>query len=181
MAVQKELDHAAEAAQILHEDRISPAVQYATKWMANKLWVLYHAKDHTLAVLQLLDNSRLLRNPEQEEKDAEDHKSMLKAFGPARTPREKGYRALCLAAAEALPPSFREAIDALENVRTDEELEAVGRPSRLTVHSWRHAGSSEDALALNRVQILASKLWRRKTVPMDALREALGMPARDAQ
>lgn len=170
-----ELTDAEKAARILHEDRVSPNVEAINKQLDSKLHILYHARDYALGVLQVLESMHLLRDHEQEEKDAESHKSMMRAFGPARTPRENGYAKLCYAAADALPPSFLKAVKALENVRTDEELDAAQAHSLLDVHSWRHGGSSEDALALSRVRQLASDMWRRKTVPMAELRKALGL------
>lgn len=169
-------DNAAEAARILHEDRVSPNVARVNEQLSSKLWVLYHAKSYLLGVLQLLEARNLLRDVEQDAKDAENHKSMLKAFGPARTPREKGYAKLCHLAADVLPASFAEAVKALRDVRTDEELAATQGPTVLDVHAWRHAGSSEDALALARVRKLASETWRRKTISRQDLLDALNGP-----
>jgi hypothetical protein len=180
MPARKEIveDHAAEAKRILHEDRVSPNVVRIEKRLLNgKLWALYYANDRDRGLLNLLEGMRLLRDLEQEEKDAENHKAMLRAFGPAETPREKGYARLCRAAADALPASFRKAVEALEKVRTDEELDAAQTPSLLDVHAWRHGGSAEDALALARVRKLTSDMWRRKTIPMQALLDALNGPA----
>jgi hypothetical protein len=166
-------DTAAEAKRILHEDRVSANVARINEQLSSKLWVLHHAKSYLLGVLQLLEARNLLRDHEQEKQDAENHKSMLRAFGPARTPREKGYAKLCHLAADALPPSFAEALKALRDVRTDEELAATQGPTVLDVHAWRHAGSSEDALALARVRKLASDTWRRKTISRQDLLDAL--------
>ena len=175
-------DTAAQAKQMLHEDRVSPNVERINKRLSEKLWVLYHAKDYALGVLQLLESMRLLRDPEAERQAEEQRIGILRAFGPGETPREKGYKKLCYAAADALPPSFLEAVQTLKDVRTDEELAAAEAPSLLTVHSWRHGGSSEDALALDRVRKLAWDMSRRKTVPMEALLEALNGPtAGDSQ
>lgn len=168
-------DTAAHAARLLHEDRVSPLVRGIEKRLLGKLWALYYAKDRDLGLLHLLESMRLLRDLEQEEKDREQHAAMLRAFGPAETPRERGYRKLCHAAADALPASFGEAVKALRDVRTDEELAAAQAPSLLEVHAWRHGGSSEDALALNRVRLLVQKMHGRKTVPMAELRKALGL------
>lgn len=174
-------DNAVHAARELHEDRVSENVARIQKRLTGKLWVLFHAKNYLLGVLQLLENAHLLRDIVQEEKDAESHKQMVKAFGPKVTPREKGYKALCYAAAPALPPTFLEAVQGLSGVRTDEELDAAYAPSRLAVHGWRHGGSSDDALALARVHKLVRDKGRLKTVSVQALRDALGIREDDGR
>jgi|SRR5271155_905187 len=182
MAKPKELpdDAAAQAKRMLHEDQVSPNVERINKQLSEKSWVLHHANDYALGVLQLLESARLLRDVVAEREADERHKSMLRAFGPAETPREKAYAKLCYAAADALPPSFLEAVRALKDVRTDEDIAALDGISMVTVHAWRHGGSSEDALALARVRKLVWDLAPRKTVPMQALRDALVPPASDA-
>lgn len=173
-------DTAAQAKRMLHEDRVSPNVERINKQLDTKLWALYHANSYALGVLQLLESMHLLRDLEQEKKDAASHESMLRTFGPDRTPRENGYAKLCYAAADALPPSFLEAVRALKDVRTDEDIAALDGISLVTVRAWRHGGSSEDALALARVRKLVWDLTPRKTVSMQALRDALNPPAEEA-
>lgn len=169
-------DTAAQAKRTLHEDRVSPNVERVKKRLSEKSWVLWHANDHTLAILQLLESMHLLRDRQAEEEAQERRVGMLAAFGPEETPREKGYKKLCYAAADALPPTFLEAVHALQGVCTDEQLVAAEAPSLVDVHAWRHGGSSEDALALARVRKLVWDLTGRKTVPMQALRDALKPP-----
>jgi hypothetical protein len=172
-----ELTDAEKAKRALHEDRVSPNVERVNKQLSEKLWILYHAKDYALGVLQLLESMHLLRDRQAEEEAEKRRVGILAAFGPGETPREKGYKKLCYAAADALPPTFLKAVHALQDVRTDEELAAAEAPLLVDVHAWRHAGSSEDALALARVRKLVWDLTPRKTVPMQALRDALTAPA----
>jgi hypothetical protein len=177
MAKPVELTDAEKAARILHEDRVSPNVERINKQLLGKLWALYYARDYALGVLQLLESMRLLRDPEAEREAEERRVGLLRVFGPGETPREKGYKKLCYAAADALPPSFREAVEALKDVRTDEELQVAEAPSLLDVHAWRHGGSSEGALAIARVRKLASDTYKRKTISRQDLLDALMPPA----
>lgn len=170
-------DTAAQAKRLLHEDQVSPNVERINKQLGGKLWALYHAKEYALGVLQLLESMHLLRDPQAEREAEERRVGILRVFGPGETPRERGYKKLCYAAADALPPTFFKAVQALRDVRTDEDLDAAEAPSLVDVHAWRHAGSSQDALALDRVRKLVWDLTPRKTVPMQALRDALSPPA----
>src|SRR5258708_15719897 len=92
-------ENAAYAARELHEDRVSENVARIQKRLTGKLWILFHAKSYLLGVLQLLENAHLLRDTVQEEKDRENRRQMLKAFGPALREREQAYRQLASQAA----------------------------------------------------------------------------------
>jgi hypothetical protein len=168
-------NNAAQAARILHEDQISANVERVRKQIAGKAWTLFHARDYLLGVLHLLEAAHLLRDLEQEAADQQRHREALAAFGPASTPREKAYALLLRAAAPNLPPSFAEAVQRAAGVRTDEEMKAA-KPSALDVAAWAHGGSTADALALARVRRLAESTWPRKTIPRQALLDALQPP-----
>lgn len=162
-------DNAAEAAQILHEDRVSKTVAAAQKALDGKRWVLFHAKDYLLGVLQLLESRNLLRDRADEERlerIARESRDELRA-------QLKGTRRLAYIASEILPPTFRAEVDRIGTVRTEEELNS-GALTQLTVASWAHGGSGPDAIALAKVRKLARETYRRKTINRADLLAALG-------
>jgi hypothetical protein len=114
-------DTAARAKRMLHEDQVSPLVEYAKQKLSQKSWALYHAQDYALGVLQLLESMHLLRDAPAEQKAAEDHIAMLRAFGAARTDRETAYRQLALQVATwSGVPGAIERLKLIEQARDDE-------------------------------------------------------------
>jgi hypothetical protein len=162
-------DDAAEAAQWLHESKVSATVTAALKTLEPKRWIIFHAKDYALGVLQLLDTYHLLRNREEDE---QTEKHRRQALDEIRA-QVKGYRRLAYIAAAILPDTYRSEVDRIRTVRTEEDLNAGGL-TQVTVAGWAHAGSGPDAIALAKVRKLARGSWRRKTISRADLLEALG-------
>lgn len=162
-------DNAAEAAQILHEDRVSKTVAAAQKALNDKRWVLFHAKDYLLGVLQLLESRNLLRDREDDKKTEQHRRESVNVMLAQR----KGYQRLAQIASEILPETYRAEVDRIGTVRTEEELNS-GALTQLTVASWAHGGSGPDAIALAKVRKLARETYRRKTINRADLLAALG-------
>jgi hypothetical protein len=180
-----ELTDAEKARQALHEDRVSPNVARINKKLDEKLWILYHAKDYALGVLQLLESMHLLRDVEAERKAEEDRIAQLRVFGAALTDREDAYRQLiCQVAAWSGMPGAYERLELIEKARDDKEYRQLAREfesgefPRL-VEEWREDRRLTAEVALQRVAALLDP--RRKTVPMQALRDALNPPADTAE
>jgi len=172
-------DNAVHAARELHEDRVSENVARIQKRLTGKLWILFHAKSYLLGVLQLLENAHLLRDTVQEEKDAEHRRQMMKAFGPALGEREKAYRKLASQAAYwSGIPGVVERLELIERARDADEYMALtarfesDELPRL-VQAWREARKASAEAAVQRVARLLDP--KRKTVSMQALRDALGI------
>jgi hypothetical protein len=167
-------DNASEAARILHENQVSANVTSVHRQMNSKLWILHYAHDYLLGALILLEQAHLLRDVEQEQVDKERDQQMAAVIGPRRTPREKAYGRLLRLVIDVLPASFGAAVDTAAEVTTDDGYEAA-KPRPIIAASWRHRGSTADALALARVRKLASDNWRLKTIKRADLLEALGI------
>ena len=164
-----ERDHAEEARQTLHEDRVSPNVARALDRMSAKRWILHHSRDYLLGVLQLLEAAHLLRDVEAEQ----ESETRLRATLTELRTQLKGYKRLAYIASEILPPTFRAEVDRIAKARTGDDLDATPL-TVLMVAGWAHGGSGEDAKALARVRRLAASSYRRKTITRQALLEALG-------
>jgi len=170
MATATPRDDAADAAEILHEDKVSEVVQHALKQLEGKRWVLFHAKDYLLGVLQLLEARNLLRDVKRE---AEMDK-VVRETRAALEARVKGYFRLARIAAEILPASYRAEVDRIYNVRTMEELDNTA-VTKIEAAGWAHAGSGPDAIALAKVRKLARESYKRQTIKRADLLEALGI------
>lgn len=162
-------DDAAEAAQRLHEDRVSDTVQAALKELDEKRWILFHAKDYLLGVLQLLEAAHLLRDREDDKKTEQHRRESVNVILAQR----RGYRRLAQIASEILPETYRAEVDRIGTVRTEEDLDSGGL-TQLTVAGWAHGGSGPDAIALAKVRKLARETYRRKTINRADLLAALG-------
>ena len=167
MAVER--DNAAEAAQWLHEDRVSETVQAALEALDKRTWVLFHAKDYKLGVLQLLESAGLLRNRAQEE---QTEKHRMESLTALRLQRAAVLR-LARIAAQILPDTFGAEIERVAKAQTEEELND-GSIKAVTVAGWAHGGSGPDAIALAKVRKLAHDNWRLKTIKRADLLAALG-------
>lgn len=175
-----ELTDAEKAARILHEDSVSPNVERISKQLGPKLWALYHAKDYALGVLQVLENMHLLRDPEAERKAEEDRIAQLRVFGASRTDREDAYRRLILqVAAWSNMPGATERLDLIEEARDADEYRALTRKfesdelPRL-IQEWRERRQATAEAMVQRAAALLEP--KRKTLPMQALRDALNPP-----
>lgn len=163
-------DNSAEAAQWLHEDRISATVQAALDALTPRSWILYHARDYKLGVLQLLESHNLLRNHAEE---AETEK-WVKAAREEQRAKLKGYHRLARIAADILPETYGAEVTRIsEKVRTEADLDA-GDLTNVTVAGWAHGGSGPDAIALAKVRKLARDSYPRKTISRADLLAALG-------
>jgi hypothetical protein len=179
-------DNAAEARRLLHEDQVSDNVARVHKRLASKLWALYHARDYMLGVLQLLESLQLLRDTAAEQKAEERRASQLRVFGEAHTARENAYRELVLQVVHwSEVPGAVERLRLIDEARDREEYRQLTRRfesdelPRL-VQEWREKRRLTAEAMLQRVHGLLD--GKRKTVPMQALREALTPPAgRDVQ
>jgi hypothetical protein len=171
-------DAAAQAGRMLHEDCVSPNVAHVNQKMTQNLWVLYHAHDYVLGVLQLLESMHLLRDVAAEQKAEELRIAGLRAFGAQHTNREKAYRTLALRVAEwSGIPGAIERFRLIEEARDDDEYQRLtrefesGELPRL-VTEWREQRRLTAEASVQRVRGLLDN--KRKTVSMQALREALG-------
>src|SRR5581483_7481294 len=173
-------DNAADAARILHEGQVSALVEQVRKQLQDSgvYWTLHYSRDDLLAVLVLLERLHLLRDSVQEEKDQEAARQSRKSFARALTEREKAYRQLTSQVVHwcGLPGAI-ERLELIGNARDDEEYQQLTRRFESDelpqlVRAWREEkrGSAEAKVA--RVSKLLDS--KRKTVSMQALREALG-------
>jgi len=163
-------DNSAEAAQYLHEDRVSELVQRVLAKFDQKRWILFHARDYLLGVLQLLDDAGLLR-------DVEDEQRAFKIAVETRTlleTRMKAYSRMAHIAAAVMPDSFIAELDHIGTVHNVDELNSGTKLTNLEVASWAHGGSSADAIALAKVRKLARESYKRKTISRTDLLKALG-------
>ena len=170
-------DSATQAERILHEDCVSPNVEHVNRALTQRLWVLHHARDYLLGVLQLLESMHLLRDVAAEQKAEELRVAGLRAFGETYTDREKAYRTLTRqATAWSGIPGATERLDLIEKARDDAEYQRLTREfesdelPRL-VAQWREERRVTAEGALARVRALLDP--KRKTLSMQALREAL--------
>lgn len=172
---------AADARRILHEDRVSDTVRRARTQLDPRLWTLPYARDYLLAVLQLIEHEKLLRDPQAEREAAQARRR----YGAARTDRENAYRQLALqAAAWSGIPGVPERLDLIEQARDDEEyrrLTARFESDELPqlVQEWRERRRATAEAAVQRARQLLSDT--RKTVPMQALRDALATTTQEGQ
>lgn len=174
-------DSAVQAKRILHEDNVSPNVEHARQQLTKELWVLYHAHDYMLGVLQLLESRRLLRDAPAERKAEEDRVAMLRVFGAVHTDRENAYRQLvCQVVAWSGIPGAIERLDLIKEARDKGEYEQLIREfesdelPRL-IKEWREERRLTAEAQVARVRALLDS--KRKTLSMQALREALDPPA----
>src|SRR6202035_2417704 len=125
----------------------------------------------------LLENSHLLRDRVQEEKDAESHRQMLKAFGPVHGDRENAYRQLLLQTAYwSGIPGVVERVALIERARGIEEYQALVRRFETDelpqlVQAWRAERHDSAEAAVARVGKLLDR--KRQTLSMQAPRDAL--------
>lgn len=179
-----ELTDAEKAARVLHEDQVSPLVKQAEDRLSRTRWALYYAKDRDLGVLQLLEAARLLRDPEAERKAQDDAVAMRRVFGEARTDREDAYRGLATQVAYySGVPGIYERLELIEKARDDDDeyraltkqFESDELPN--LIKAWREERRATAEAMVQRVAALLDP--KRKTLSMQALRDALNPPAED--
>lgn len=181
MPAPKELDDAAKAKRMLHEDEVSPNVARIEKQLLNgKLWALYYANDRDRGLLNLLESMHLLRDPEVERKAEEDRIAQLRVFGAHRSDREDAYRRLiCQVANWSGMPGAIERLELIEGARDAAEYQQLTRRFETDelpnlIAEWREKRQRTAEGALERVAALLDP--RRKTVSMQALLDALNPP-----
>lgn len=171
-------DNAAQAKRALHEDQVSANVARVHRQLSGKLWVLHYARDYMLGVLQLLESLHLLRDTVAERETEERRVAGLRVFGEAHTARENAYRALLLQVVHwSEIPGAVERLKLIDEARDREEYRQLTRRFESDelpdlVKAWRERRRLTAEAMLQRVHGLLDN--KRKTVPMQALREALG-------